>query len=254
MPVLKVSNASEHPAVLDMEAAAGLRVTAVDPGCASRCRGGRPRRLTRNRHGRATTRRAPRGVAGRRARALGAAVRRAARQQPHRRRGAVRPRSSPKARRRRGWRRRCAGSRTRVRTARWCGTSSTRRPRARCAATSAMTTPEPSWRACSTRHAGLAAAADAGTYTDLTVDNALSRWTSRTCPHARDRAHRDAPRRPPGEGRLRHRPRLSPAGAPCRAAGRSRRRSREGGRSAAGPSAPRPARSPRGRSPRSRRA
>ena len=85
--VLKVSNASEDPEVLDMEAAAALHVNAVDPGLrvALPWRAGVVRR-----RGAGENRRRAGAAARRVARALGAALRHPARQQPDLRRRALR--------------------------------------------------------------------------------------------------------------------------------------------------------------------
>ena len=164
LAVLKVSNAAEDPEVLDMEAAAALHVTAVDPGLRRRAavaaRRGEP--------GPARAGRRPGAAARPLGRALGAALRRAARQQPHLARRAVRRRADRLGRDDgAARRRRCAGSSTRSaqRVMPWdvqhaldgprdarrhprSARASGRRPGAR--------------RVRAARHAGLAAAARAG--------------------------------------------------------------------------------------------
>ena len=164
--ILKVSNASEDPDVLDMEAAVALHVTAVDPELrVARARGRRRRRGD---------------LRARWARTLGAALRPAAGQQPDHRhralgRGAGRVGRDDRAPRAGAARLRAPAERSES----CSGTSSTRSAPARCSTTSATRARGRRSRACSTSSSAASRRSGRGCarrscHTDLTVDNTLT--------------------------------------------------------------------------------
>ena len=178
--ILKVSNPSEDPAVLDMEAAAALHVTAVDPGLSVALPWRAFATGAPGRPGRATIRRGCARRGGRRRGALGPPLRRPAWPQPDRRRRAER-RGARRVGRDGGTARPGAA---RLHPPAGAAHDAVGRParaggRARCSTTSATRTSGRWWRGCSTSSSARVTPVwprlrAQVAHTDLSVDNTLT--------------------------------------------------------------------------------